>query len=154
MKVNTHLVCTDDGVQMFLETTRDLKVGKSYEGVDWESVKGEYEKIHEKCVSSLPLEDEMFPHPASVFCRRPNYFNNKANCVKYRKNLDTGRQSGRSRIVATFFDICNKIWSGFPATESIESGLERGDTRERQSNKLKKILLNLSTMLHQHLALS
>lgn len=33
---DAHLVRTDYQVQMLLETTRDFKVGKAYEGIDWE----------------------------------------------------------------------------------------------------------------------
>lgn len=66
---DTHLVRIDDKVQMLLETTRDFKVNKAYEGVDWESVKEKYEKIHEKFVLHLSSEDEMFQHPARVFTR-------------------------------------------------------------------------------------
>jgi hypothetical protein len=29
--------------------------------------------------------------------------------------------------VATFYDLCNEIWSGCPATTSIENGLDAGD---------------------------
>ena len=54
---DTHLVWKVDEVQMLLETTRDFKVGRVYEGVDWESVKEEYEKKREKFVSSLPQGD-------------------------------------------------------------------------------------------------
>ena len=63
---------------MLLETTRDFKVGKAYEVVDWETVKEKYEEIREKFVSNLPPEDEMFPHPASVFTR-DHCFKSKAN---------------------------------------------------------------------------
>ena len=38
---------------------------------------------------------------------------------------------GGSRIVATFLGLCNEIWSGSPATESIKFGLESGDSQER-----------------------
>ena len=31
---DSHLVWTDDEVQMLLETTREFKVGKAYKGVD------------------------------------------------------------------------------------------------------------------------
>ena len=34
---DTHQFWTDDEVQMLLEITRDFKVGKVYEGVDWEA---------------------------------------------------------------------------------------------------------------------
>ena len=54
---DTHLVWKVDEVQMLLETTRDFKVGRVYEGVDWESVKEEYEKKREKFVSNLPQGD-------------------------------------------------------------------------------------------------
>lgn len=53
----THLVRIDDNELMLLETTRDFKVNKAFEEVDWESVKEKYEKIHEKFVSHLSSED-------------------------------------------------------------------------------------------------
>ena len=42
----------------------------------------------------------------------------------YRKASDVGRQSGGGRIIATFYDLCSEIWSGSPATEPIQAGLE------------------------------
>ena len=36
---DTHLALTDDEKQMLLETTRDFKLVRAYEGVDWESGK-------------------------------------------------------------------------------------------------------------------
>ena len=38
--------------------------------------------------------------------------------------MDAERQSGGGRIVATFYDRYSEIWSGSPATESIQAGLE------------------------------
>ena len=35
---------TDDKKQMSLEGSRDLKIGKAYEGVDWESAEEKYDK--------------------------------------------------------------------------------------------------------------
>ena len=32
--------------------------------------------------------------------------------VSYRKALDSGKQSEGVQVVATFFDLCNEIWSG------------------------------------------
>ena len=43
--------------------------------------------------------------------------------VSNRKALDSGKQSGVGRVVATFFDLCNQICSGSPATESMTSCL-------------------------------
>ena len=44
--------------------------------------------------------------------------------MKYRKALDSGRQSGDGRVVATFYDLCSQIWSGSPVTESISGGID------------------------------
>lgn len=43
---------------------------------------------------------------------------------KYKKAVDTGRRSGGGRTVATFYDICNEIWGGCPATANLENGLD------------------------------
>lgn len=43
------------------ETTRDFKVGRAYDDVDWDSVKKKYKKIPKKIVSSAaPVKDECF----------------------------------------------------------------------------------------------
>ena len=52
----THLVWTDHEVQLLLETTRDFEAMKTYARVDWESIKGKYEKIRETFVSKLPKQ--------------------------------------------------------------------------------------------------
>ena len=44
--------------------------------------------------------------------------------AKYRKALDAGRQSRVDRIVTLFYDLYSEIWSGSPATEYIQAGLE------------------------------
>ena len=55
--------------------------------------------------------------------------------VSCRKALDSGKQSGDGRVVATFLDLCNQIWSGSPATESISSGLDGAvDSTDAQSH--------------------
>ena len=48
----------------------------------------------------------------------------KAVRGNYRKAVDTGRQSDGGRVVATFYELCQEIWAGSPATESIASGVE------------------------------
>ena len=52
----THLVWKDHEVQLLLETTRDFEAMKTYARVDWESIKGKYEKIRETFVSKLPKQ--------------------------------------------------------------------------------------------------
>lgn len=46
---------------------------------------------------------------------------------KYKKAVDCGRRSGGGRTVATFYDVCNEIWGGCPATTSLEHGLDTAD---------------------------
>ena len=51
---DTHLVWTDDKVQLILETTSDFKAKNAYAGVDWESINDKYENIRETFASNLP----------------------------------------------------------------------------------------------------
>ena len=99
-------------------------------------MKEKYEKIRETFVSNVsPAEEEMFPHPANVFTRDRIASKMKQTRVKYRKSLNSGRQGIGGGIVAILFDIFNKMWIGFPATESVESGLESCDTREQREQQ-------------------
>ena len=63
-------------------------------------------------------------HSTDLFTRGRIASKIKQIRAKCRKALDTGRQSGGGRIVATFYKLCCEIWSGSPATESIQAGLE------------------------------
>ena len=38
--------------------------------------------------------------------------------------VDSGRRSGHGRVVYLYFDLCEKIWGGSPATEQMDTGLE------------------------------
>lgn len=40
----------------------------------------------------------------------------------YRKAVDEGRRSGGGKIVAMFYDLCNKLWASCPAVTSISNG--------------------------------
>lgn len=125
-KTSENLVRTDDEVQLLLKTVLDFKNKKMYDGIDWESIKDKYDIIKNNFVSSIPEEEkkEEFPHEKSEFTKDRVSTKIKGIRVKYRKALDEGRLSGGGRVVATFFDICSQIWSGSPATESMESGVE------------------------------
>ena len=83
-------------------------------GVYWESIKEKYENIRETFVSNLPKKtgSEECTHSSDFFTRERIEPKIKLICAKYRKALDTGRQSGGGRIVATFYGLCSVIWSG------------------------------------------
>jgi hypothetical protein len=80
-------------------------VEKEAEGYDWESVKTKYDSITELFVSRYPKESsEAFPktNPEKEFTKSRIQTKVKAIRLKYRKAVDSGRQSGGGRIVATF----------------------------------------------------
>ena len=50
--------------------------------------------------------------------------------TKYRKAVDSGKRSGHGRVVTIYFDLCEKIWGGSPATTQISTGVESSDLFE------------------------
>ena len=110
----------------FGQTTKSnfySKADQLYEGIDWESVKEKYEKILQLFIQSIP-DANKYPHKKDFFTRERIASKIKCIRVKYRKALDTGRQSGGGRVVATFYDRCSEIWSGSPATGSMEQSFK------------------------------
>ena len=98
---------------------KEFKAQKEYEGVDWESVKDKYANIR-----SLFIKNRRDGNDNETFTRDKISSKIKAVRGNYRKAVDTGRQSGGGRVVATFYEVCQEIWAGSPATESIASGVE------------------------------
>ena len=71
-----------------------------------------------------PKQNKEFLHDQSLFTQERISFEIKQIRMKYRKALDSGRQNGGGRVVATFYDLCSHIWLGSPATESISRGTD------------------------------
>ena len=100
------MVWTDDEVQLLLETLINLKREKSYEGIDWEPIKEKYEIIRKKILTAFPSEaNKEFSHDKSLFTRERISSKIKQTSVKYRKVLDSGRQSGGDRVVAIYSTV-------------------------------------------------
>ena len=116
-----HPVWRDDEVQVSLEITRDFKEKKRIPG------KGKRKKcgsIRERSVSNLPKQTESQERACSTdfFTKEMIVSKIKQIRSKYRKALDAGRQSGRGKIEATFYDICREIWSvSFTGTSSFSA---------------------------------
>ena len=116
-----HPVWRDDEVQVSLEITRDFKEKKRIPG------KGKRKKcgsIRERSVSNLPKQTESEERACSTdfFTKEMIVSKIKQIRSKYRKALDAGRQSGRGKIEATFYDICREIWSvSFTGTSSFSA---------------------------------
>ena len=116
-----HLVWRNDEVQVSLEITRDFKEKKRIPG------KGKRKKcgsIRERSVSNLPKQTESEERACSAdfFTKEMIVSKIKQIRSKYQKALDAGRQNGRGRIEATFYDLCSKIWSfSFAGTSSFSA---------------------------------
>ena len=48
----------------------------------------------------------------------------------YRRAVDAGRRSGNGRVVLLFFELCEQLWGGSPATRCIDNGVETNDLSE------------------------
>lgn len=44
--------------------------------------------------------------------------------------MDSGRKSGHGRVVLLYFESCEEIWGGSPATTTIASGIESTEIPE------------------------
>ena len=44
--------------------------------------------------------------------------------------MDSKKRSGHGRVIYCYFELCEKIWGGSPATEQIESGVETAEVPE------------------------
>ena len=52
----------------------------------------------------------------------------------YKKAFDLGKRSGGGRIVMIFYDLCNEIWNGSPATTSSAGGADTSSTANGLDN--------------------
>ena len=90
-------------------TLINIKSEKSYEGIDWESIKEKYEIIRKEFLAAFPSEaNKEFSHDKSLFSRERISSKIKQIKVKYRKTLDNGRQTSGGTVVATFYDYVVK----------------------------------------------
>ncbi|XP_028414903.1 uncharacterized protein LOC114537992 [Dendronephthya gigantea] len=118
-----NLIWSDDEVEILLGVVQAYASGKEFGGVEWESVKSKYEDIRLAFVSFYD-QKELKEHATNLFTRERIASKVKDLRKKYKKAVDSGRRSGGGRTVATFYDICNSIWSGSPATTSLEHGVD------------------------------
>ncbi|KAI4818365.1 hypothetical protein KUCAC02_011708 [Chaenocephalus aceratus] len=126
---------TDDEVELLLRVALDYKTTKVQESFDWESCKSKYSDIGDTFQVQDPRTptDKDFPHDASVITKVQFTAKIKHICSKYRQAVDTGRWSGQGRVVLLFFELCEEVWGGSPATCTISSGIETGDLEESSS---------------------
>ena len=132
-KTGKEFVWTDDEVELLLNVANDYKTTKAADCVDWESVKSKYVDIFELFKGELPDDDQErdllndFPHKKAEVTKQVVTSKLKAIRLKYRQAVDSGRRSGHGRAVLIFYELCENVWGGSPATEQIEGGLESAD---------------------------
>ena len=120
---SNNLVWSDDEIELLLGVVQVFASEKAFHGVEWESVKSKYEDIRKEFVS-LYDQKGLKEHETTICTRERIASKIKDVRKKYKKAVDSGRRSGGGRTVATFYDICNGIWGGCPATKSLEHGVD------------------------------
>lgn len=132
---------TDDEAELLLNVTFDYKVAKAVTSVDWESVKSKYDDILERFKAELPTEPPSeaekerignglakdYQHKKEEVTKQILTTKLKAIRQKFRQAVDSGRRSGHGRVVLIYFELCEKVWGGSPATEQLECGVESSD---------------------------
>ncbi len=118
---------TDSEVELLLESVKVFSTNCSFEGKDWESVKSKYEKIRQLFAERYPnsppeVTSEEYPKSQCLDSVTKDRIAAKLKSIRknYKKAVDKGKRSGGGRVVMTFYDICQDIWAGAPATTSIE----------------------------------
>lgn len=134
---SVHFQWSDDEIELLLAVVYDYKTCKDSEEFDWESIKNKYEDIKEIFLAKWPAnvenadDEREFNHsdPNKEFTKERIVTKIKSLRLKYRSALDSGRRSGWGRVVAQFYDICSSIWSGSPAAEAIDGGIDCSDAK-------------------------
>ena len=120
---------TDDKVELLLNVANDFKVSKAAESVDWESVKSKYSDIRDLLVDALPDEitPGSFPYKKEEITKQVVTSKLKAIRLKFRQAVDSGKRSGHGHVVMLFYELCERLWGGCPATEQIKGRIESSE---------------------------
>lgn len=127
---------TDDEVDLLLSVVLEYKLSKTAENIDWETCQSKYSDILDLFLSQYPSPENAaeigkeFPHKEDELTKVILTSKMKAIRSKFRAAIDSGRKSGHGRVVLLFFDICQDIWGGSPATTTIPTGIETIDIDE------------------------
>ena len=106
---------SDEEVELLLGVVQADASQKDFDGIEWESVKNKYEDIRQQFITAC--QKSKLERDVDLFTREKIGSKIKDLRKKYKKAVDTGRRSGGGRTVATFYDLCNKIWGGCPVQQ-------------------------------------
>ena len=100
------------------------------ENIDWESCQTKYSDILDLFNDQYPSQENAssigkdYPHQKGELIKSILTSKLKHIRQKSRQAVDSGRRSGHGRVVLLYFEQCELVWGGSPATETIPSGLE------------------------------
>lgn len=132
-------IWTDDEVELLLKVTMEYKAAKTMENVDWESCQTKYSDILNLFLEQYPSPENAssigkeYPHKQGELSKPTLTSKLKTIRTKFRQAVDSGR-SGHGRVVLLYFEICEGIWGGSPATSTIPSGIETTEIEDVNSN--------------------
>ncbi|XP_024124007.1 uncharacterized protein LOC112143965 [Oryzias melastigma] len=125
MALTSTFVWTDKEVELLLSVVRKYKVNKTQENIDWESCRSKYVDILTQYLEQYPAETSTeFPHEKRELTRAILTTKLEAVSEKYRQAVDSCRRSRHGRVVLHYFEVCEQIWGGSPATTAMTSGIE------------------------------
>ncbi|XP_061816542.1 uncharacterized protein [Nerophis lumbriciformis] len=126
-------IWSDDEVELLLKVTQEYKTFMAAKNVDWESSQSKYGDILARFLERYPspmeasLSAKDFPHQTEDITKAHLTTKLKNIRVRYRQAVDSGRKSGHGRVVLIYFDECESIWGGCPATVATGEGLDTSD---------------------------
>ena len=101
--------------------------------MDWESVRTKYDDISTLVRQELPdtLEEARenswmkdYAHTKEDITKKILTAKLKAIRIKFQEAVDPGPKIRHGRVVLLYYELCEKIWGGSPATVEIETGSE------------------------------
>ena len=129
---------SDDELDLLLKCALVYKSKCEYEGLSWEGTRTKYEKIKELILERYPDKpsdnpNEQFPRVGKTEFITKERVSAKVKKMRtdYKKAVDSGRKSGGGRVVFTFYNLCESLWGGSPAVESVSTGLDSADVQDK-----------------------
>ena len=114
----------------------DYKTLKEMENIIWESCQSKYQDIHDKFVEnySTPKEAKAlgneYPYSRTQMTKAILTSKLKTTRQKYHLAVDDGRQSSHGGVILLYFELCEHIWGGSPASTTISSCIETTELSE------------------------
>ena len=137
-----NFVWTDDEVELLLNVVLEYKTARTAENVDWETCQSKYSDILNLFLAQYPSEhdaaqiEKEFPHQNNEVNKSIITSKLKAIRLKFRAAVDCGKKSGHGRVVLIYFEKCQEIWGGSPATTTMASGIETQEIQQEFDSSL------------------